>query len=345
MNDETFPPHVPATPITTVQATASRDMASEDAASLGASNGSSDYGHSSQRALWRFPRSSSAIFPAPAAAARYQPSIGAASPPAASREPHPQERCKEKERRGSKDLIPDLRKSFRRSSFAAKVTANVTAAAEAAAERVAAARNASSQQRDFNEDWLDSMLPGFSQRGRGGRQQRFTLDVYLTELCNRKELKWLILPFGTKRAVWDSLMIVLVLYTAVMLPYLLTFADGVPTAAWTRSVDIASDFIFMVDIVLNFNTGIVNKNTATLITDKRTIARMYAFGWFPIDAAGSIPWEIVVMISEASGTSNSVSVSGLQVIKVLKAPKLLRLVRLFKLLSRLDGAPRGPSMA
>ena len=43
---------------------------------------------------------------------------------------------------------------------------------------------------------------------------------------------------------------------------------------------------------LNFFTAYVSSIDATLVIDRKAIARNYLTGWFAIDVAGSIPFEV-----------------------------------------------------
>ena len=130
------------------------------------------------------------------------------------------------------------------------------------------------------------------------------------------------------------------MYTALVLPYVLGFTSATSwePPSWMRGVDIFSDVIFITDCVLNFFTGHVREIDATLVTDRREIARIYLSGWFPIDAAGSVPWELIGLVVEAAGGSLAGQAGGMQIVKILKVPKLLRLARLFKFLTKIEGA-------
>ena len=90
-------------------------------------------------------------------------------------------------------------------------------------------------------------------------------------------------------------------------------------------LELTMDVVFLVDIALNFRTAVVAD--AVLIVDKKQIARHYMSKWFPIDLAGSLPWEIVFRIVQAAGHSAGVDIETdlLTLFKVLKVPKLLRL--------------------
>ena len=56
--------------------------------------------------------------------------------------------------------------------------------------------------------------------------------------------------------------------------------------------------------------------------------RHYLKGWFPIDAIGAIPWEVINRIANSSDGSGAM----VSLVRVLKMPKLLRVARLLKTL-------------
>ena len=63
---------------------------------------------------------------------------------------------------------------------------------------------------------------------------------------------WLIDPADANKAVWDTFIAVLVLYTLVALPYRICFVIEDNTSL--RAVDYTIDIFFVLDIFLNFNT-------------------------------------------------------------------------------------------
>ena len=73
-----------------------------------------------------------------------------------------------------------------------------------------------------------------------------------------------------------------VTFTALaILPYALAFYNPEwPTPTWMTVIDVLADVIFLVDVGLNFNTAYVRAFDATLITNKKAIARNYLSGWF-----------------------------------------------------------------
>jgi len=213
--------------------------------------------------------------------------------------------------------------------------------ADASAVAVPVKEGASMSEGDV--DWLETMLPGL--QSQGGKLSEYTEDSYLTELIEFEQMKWLILPMSNLRTAWDMLTLGLVLYTAVTVPYVIAFLgpnESVPI--WMTPIDLAGDAIFMIDILINFSTAYVRTIDATLVVDRVSIRKNYLTGWFPIDMAGSIPFELISLCAQASGSSlfggggGGADTGSVQIIKILKVPKLLRLGRLFKFLTRFEGA-------
>ena len=188
--------------------------------------------------------------------------------------------------------------------------------------------------------------PGREPFGIQSRERRLTLTrcYFLLAACCLQQLLlrlWLALTLTNRfRPHSCHRSLALVVYTALVLPYVLGFTPTTSWEApsWMRGVDIISDVLFMLDCVLNFFTAHVRDIDATLVTDRQEIARIYLSGWFPIDAAGSVPWELIGLIVEAAGGSLTGQAGGIQIVKILKVPKLLRLGRLFKFLTKFEGA-------
>ena len=85
-------------------------------------------------------------------------------------------------------------------------------------------------------------------------------NSYLIESYSQEQLRRVILPFGTFRGLWDGLTLAFVMYTAVYMPYQLAFLLGdESTTTWDalRVLDLMQDFIFLIDIALNFQTGYI----------------------------------------------------------------------------------------
>ncbi|XP_058531300.1 potassium voltage-gated channel subfamily H member 6 isoform X1 [Ochotona princeps] len=144
-----------------------------------------------------------------------------------------------------------------------------------------------------------------------------------------------ILHYSPFKAVWDWLILLLVIYTAVFTPYsaafLLSDQDesqrGVCgyTCSPLTVVDLIVDIMFVVDIVINFRTTYVNTNDE-VVSHPRRIAVHYFKGWFLIDMVAAIPFDLLIF---RTGSDETTTLIGL-----LKTARLLRLVRVARKLDR-----------
>ena len=76
-------------------------------------------------------------------------------------------------------------------------------------------------------------------------------------------------------------MITLLLFTAIYIPYRVSFLDKVSTG-WLV-VEYLVDILFFTDIPINFLSAYMD-NEKNLVTEKKKIAINYLKGWFIIDA-------------------------------------------------------------
>ncbi|XP_040392487.1 potassium voltage-gated channel subfamily H member 6 isoform X1 [Cygnus olor] len=148
--------------------------------------------------------------------------------------------------------------------------------------------------------------------------------------------RWTILHYSPFKAVWDWLILLLVIYTAVFTPYSAAFLlneEQVEEKHWNCSyscdplniIDLIVDIMFIVDIVINFRTTYVNINDE-VVSHPGKIAIHYFKGWFLIDMVAAIPFDLLIF---RSGSDETTTLIGL-----LKTARLLRLVRVARKLDR-----------
>ena len=118
--------------------------------------------------------------------------------------------------------------------------------------------------------------------------------------------KWTILHYSPFKAMWDWLILLLVIYTAVFTPYSAAFLlneveeERRRTCGYTCNplnvVDLAVDVMFIVDILINFRTTYVNHNDE-VVSQPGRIAQHYFKGWFLIDIVAAIPFDLLIFRS------------------------------------------------
>ncbi|KAM6991818.1 voltage-gated delayed rectifier potassium channel KCNH5-like isoform 1-T1 [Tautogolabrus adspersus] len=101
----------------------------------------------------------------------------------------------------------------------------------------------------------------------------------------------IILHYCTFKTTWDWVILILTFYTAIMVPYNVSFKTKQNNLAWLV-LDSVVDVIFLIDIVLNFHTTFVGPS-GEVISDARLIRMNYLKTWFVIDLLSCLPYDII----------------------------------------------------
>uniref|UniRef100_A0A8C5HH67 Cyclic nucleotide-binding domain-containing protein n=1 Tax=Gouania willdenowi TaxID=441366 RepID=A0A8C5HH67_GOUWI len=149
--------------------------------------------------------------------------------------------------------------------------------------------------------------------------------------------KWTILHYSPFKAVWDWVILLLVIYTAIFTPYSAAFLLNEVEEERERAcgytcnplnvVDLVVDIMFIVDILINFRTTYVNQNDE-VVSHPGHIAQHYFKGWFLIDIVAAIPFDLLIFRSGSEEPQTTT------LIGLLKTARLLRLVRVARKLDR-----------
>ncbi|XP_035217650.1 potassium voltage-gated channel subfamily H member 6-like isoform X2 [Stegodyphus dumicola] len=146
--------------------------------------------------------------------------------------------------------------------------------------------------------------------------------------------KWTILHYSPFKAVWDWIILLLVMYTAIFTPYVAAFLLSEEKADKRNKkygddpivvIDLLVDVMFIIDILINFRTTYVNSNDE-VVSHPGKIAVHYLRGWFIIDVVAAIPFDLLFLGSETDETTT--------LIGLLKTARLLRLVRVARKIDR-----------
>ncbi|XP_015185526.1 PREDICTED: potassium voltage-gated channel subfamily H member 7 isoform X6 [Polistes dominula] len=154
--------------------------------------------------------------------------------------------------------------------------------------------------------------------------------------------KWTILHYSPFKAVWDWVILLLVMYTAIFTPYVAAFVLSEPDYNSKKNkkygddpiviIDFIVDVTFIVDIIINFRTTFVNNNDE-VVSHPVKIAVHYLKGWFIIDLVAAIPFDLLLVGSDTDelGLDKDETTT---LIGLLKTARLLRLVRVARKIDR-----------
>ena len=165
---------------------------------------------------------------------------------------------------------------------------------------------------------------------------------------------WVVLPDSNRRLTWDSVSIIMLIYTVVVTPLRLGFGieEFCPSAPWF--VDCVIDVFFLSDLFLNFMTATWVKDSygEPMLSGKLdVIARQYFVSWFIVDFTSSLPIDAVVSLAisgcnggdswddasdEEIGLTTTGTMGMLHMIRLLRMAKLLKILRILKMRQRFN---------
>nr|XP_043890760.1 potassium/sodium hyperpolarization-activated cyclic nucleotide-gated channel 2-like [Solea senegalensis] len=192
------------------------------------------------------------------------------------------------------------------------------------------------------EDYSNSNQSTFIQRQFGAMLlpgvNKFSLRMFGSHKAvamEQERLKsagaWIIHPYSDFRFYWDLLMLLLMVGNLIILPVGITFFREENTPSWII-FNVVSDTLFMVDLVLNFRTGIVKEDSTEILLDPRAIRLNYLKSWFLVDFVSSIPVDYIFLMVDSLDSEVYRTARALRIVRFTKILSLLRLLRLSRLI-------------
>lgn len=134
-------------------------------------------------------------------------------------------------------------------------------------------------------------------------------------------------PQSDFKVRWDSMMMLLILYSAIMVPVYVAFDTEATGLVWVWEVFVS--LVFMADVLISFNTAYQPVGSDEWVVKRDKIAQQYITkGSFIIDAPSSVPVELIEV---AFVNANLDQQQSLRILRVFRLFRLFRLLRLLKL--------------
>ena len=158
----------------------------------------------------------------------------------------------------------------------------------------------------------------------------------LQALLSEDELKYQIFDSNSKaRGKWDTVMIFLLVETAIMVPYEIGFIqpmtqDADASLPSPSPIDLLFiinrliDLCFLFDMWLQFHTPFMDKITNQKISHFHRIAQEYLTHWFALDLISILPFDILALTMENS------TVGHLKLLRIIRLLRMFKIVRVFR---------------
>ncbi|KAF3778244.1 Potassium channel [Nymphaea thermarum] len=164
----------------------------------------------------------------------------------------------------------------------------------------------------------------------GGSSYDYSIDLLPSLGARTNERtgtrKFIISPFNPRYRVWESFLILLVIYSAWICPFEFAFLDYKPATLFI--IDHIIDGFFAIDIVLTFSRAYLDRRTHQMVDKPKEIAKKYLSTWFIFDVSSTVPFQSLFLLF----TSHAAGVG----FKVLNMLRLWRLRRVSSLFARLE---------
>lgn len=145
-------------------------------------------------------------------------------------------------------------------------------------------------------------------------------------------------PKSSRKLIWDAIIIIIVLYSAIVVPIEVGFPDIELGPKW-KALSAFAAVVFFMDVIQNFFVGYYENDDEAMITDRKAIAMRYVNSWFLLDMMAVMPTDYIIdMIPTQSQSKTVASLRLTRVIRLVRVTKLVRLIKLNQFIMKIEDA-------
>ena len=136
------------------------------------------------------------------------------------------------------------------------------------------------------------------------------------------------MPHWTFKKFWSAIIQVILIYTAIYVPFKLSFIPPTTKLPFWDTFDRLVDVLFVCDLIINFLLA-YERRDGSIETRPKVISLKYLKSWFAVDFIACIPVDLFEPLFMASSNDNGLDVKSIS--RLSKLPRLYRLIRLIRL--------------
>lgn len=133
-------------------------------------------------------------------------------------------------------------------------------------------------------------------------------------------------PKGKIIAIWSPLSIILLIYTATIMPFRLVFYDN-DNDFW-NAIELLVDCGFWIDLAINMLSSYYDEN-GTLVKDHKLIIKQYLKSWFLLDLLACLPIDEILNALEGFN-ENNIDSNKIQLVRLSKLPRIYSIIKIAK---------------
>ena len=105
-----------------------------------------------------------------------------------------------------------------------------------------------------------------------------------------------------QKTKWDLIIIFLAIYNSFQIPFEIAFDPEDMKLPAFYVVNSLIDFVFLLDIIVNFRTTFYDIETGDEVFDSKRTGKMYLKGRFTVDLLSTIPFDNIALIFTKSSS-------------------------------------------
>jgi hypothetical protein len=163
--------------------------------------------------------------------------------------------------------------------------------------------------------------------GIGGNQshQHSEKDIMATIFQQVKD-HYLINPLSHTKSRWDVLVLGIVVFSLLWLPFTFSFTTKYDTSF--NSLEITLCVFFLMDMLITFNCAVFYPNRKLYYSTRYDIAIIYIKGYFLVDFASSVPFDMILEYILPDFDGN--------ILKLIRLVRFIRLTKVIKFLKKYE---------
>lgn len=147
-------------------------------------------------------------------------------------------------------------------------------------------------------------------------------------IFRKNKKKFIIYPEDKSKHGWDLLMTAVLFITCIQTPLDIAFSKETPDSIFQNPVSFAIDMMFLLDIIIIFNTAYYTEDM-DIQENRKDIGIKYLTGWFFIDFLAIVPFDVILNTTQNFNSLSRVARIG-RLYKLVKLTRLLRVLKIIK---------------